>query len=408
MMSICHSNIALMGENRNYFGFSVVFIVQMIMICCIYYNKRKLCPNFVDSNHVFIKYDLRYVYIASLIGFIIASNYEEYRQLVIGFISLNLPILTWLFYRPDVSIRILSFWYKFAWIPFVLFFYTELGFTQFYMQPILILLCLFPLYKKWYVFIIILLGIMFAFVDVEEQRAPLIKAGVAFTTGTAILFRKVLPYKLVKFGHVCCYLSSLVLFVWIFSGLFNVVSGQEEARYVAEHNNDSERQNRDTRSLLYIDAIESSINHNYYLFGHTPARGFEVKYSGILFMDSNTVLNKNERHKSEMVLANIYTWCGLIGLILYSLIYMRASYLAVYRSRNKVLPLLGCFVAWRWSWGWVEDVNNFLCTDIDLWAMIAICYSEYFRGMSDNKFALWARGLLSKPCRKRFLKSFKA
>jgi hypothetical protein len=396
-----------MEAGENYFGVIPVYIVQIVMIGMILSNKKVLCPNYKDDNHKYINYFLFYTYLMTFVGLLIADNYIEYRQLLVGFISLNVPLLGWLFSRPDIALRLLSSWYKYAWIPFFLFFFIKIGFVQFYWQPILILLCLFPLFRKPYAILILAIAMLYAFVDIEDQRAPFIKAFVAFVVGVCIGFREKIPNRLVRIGHVFAYLSVIFLFVYIFADLFVVLTGREDASEVVNNNRNREMIEKDTRSMLYIDVLNSSIQHDYFIFGHTPARGFEVEYSGSLFLKDDTILNKNERHKNEMVLSNIYTWEGLIGLILYSLIYMYGSYLAVYCSRNKITPFIGCFIAWRWAWGWVEDVNNFLCTDIDLWALIAICYSSYFRNMNDGEFKLWTRGLLSVQSRLIFLKSYR-
>ena len=81
---------------------------------------------------------------------------------------------------------------------------------------------------------------------------------------------------------------------------------------------------------------------------------------------------------------------------------MRGSYLALYKSRNKIVPMIGCFVAFRWSFGWIEDVNNFLIYDVDLWLLIAMCYSKRFRYLSDKQIEKWFNSLLpSIPLYKR-------
>ena len=332
-------------------------------------------------------------------GLVIASNYIEYRQLLIGTISLHVPLFVCVFTRPDIASEALSIFFKYSWFPFLLLFFPRLGFTQMYTQPILILVCFASLYNRRVAFWIIVVGLLYATKDIFEERGPFIKGCVAFLISICIMIRHRLSSKIIRIGHVLGYLSSVFLFVFIFSDLFTAFLGSSDASDAISNNKSREDRYKDTRSLLYIDAINSSIQHGYYLFGHTPARGFEASYSSELFMTENTELNKGERHKNEMVLANIYTWEGLVGLFIYTLIYMRGSYLAVYRSKNKIVPLIGCFVAWRWSWGWVEDVNNFMLTDIDLWFFIAICYSSYFRNMSEENLILWARSILNKSIR---------
>ena len=403
MMAICQTNLVLpFKEYESYFGVLPIFSVQILSISLIYANKKFLFPDYKSYRCRFINYYLCYIYTITFAGLFYASNYVEYRQLVVGFISLNVPILIWLFYEPGVFLNIMSGWYKWAWLPFFPLFFFKLGFVETYWEPILILLCLFPLYKKPYMFVILLFAVLFTFADIEEDRAPFIKGSVAFLTGIGIGLRNRISNALIRMVHVLSYLSVFFLFIYIFSDFFSVISGSSIAEDVVSNNRFREKAHKDTRSLLYLDVLTSSIDQGYFLFGHTPARGFEVQYSGGLFMSDDVVLNKGERHKNEMVLSNIFTWGGLVGLILFSMIYFYGTYLAVYCSKNRIIPFIGCFIAWRWAWGWVQDVNNFLCTDIDLWALMAICYSSYFRKMNDVEFKLWARGLLSTQCRRKF------
>lgn len=398
-LAVIQSNTMLSFYGRSYFGNIPAFLFQFLLIIILYLNRRYLCPEFKSETYKYIIYYLIWTAILVFAGFLVADCYVEYRQLLVGTISLQVPILVWIFSRPDVASRVLSVYYKYAWLPFVVFFLPFLGFTQMYIQPILLLVCLAPLFKRRTAIIIIVVGILYTTNNIFEERGQFIKGCVALLVSLGILYRGWISARVVKTFHVLAYLSSIILLVFIFSDLFSVLVGSSSSSDVFYNNVDRDRRYQDTRSLLYIDVIDSSIDHGYYLWGHTPARGFEVTYSPELFMDVDTELDKGERHKNEMVLANVFTWEGLIGLVLYSLIYMRGSYLAVYRSRNRIIPFLGCFVAWRWSWGWVEDVNNFMITDIDLWAMMAICYSSFFRDMSEEDFIRWSRSLLSKKKR---------
>ena len=395
-MAVCQANACL--QTNRYLNLSFMFVVQLTAISMIYKYRTTLCPFYLNNDYKYINWYLRWTYILIVAGFVVAENYIEYKQLLIGAISLLVPILWWLFCRPPIAQYILRGWYKYAWIPFILLFLKPLGFNIFYLQPILILGCLFSLYKKRTSIIIVILILLMATDDIEESRAPFIKGMIAIFTGITIYFRHKLSNRIIRIGRVFCFLCSLGAFTFVLQDAYNFVLGRINANDAVENNQTREKISKDTRSLLYVDLVTSAIENNYIVWGHTPARGFEITYSGILFMNSYDdlkVFNKGERHKNEMVLSNVLTWEGLIGLVLFSLIYIRGTYLAVYSSRNKIIPILACFVAWRWSWGWIEDTNNFLITDIDLWVLMAICYSPYFREMSEKELTLLARGLLS-------------
>ena len=86
---------------------------------------------------------------------------------------------------------------------------------------------------------------------------------------------------------------------------------------------------------------------------------------------------------------NVFTWLGLLGLIPWCLIYLKGSYLAIYKSNNIYIKYIGIFTAFHWFLGWIEDVNNFDITSITIWISIAMGLSESFRKMNNQDFKKW-------------------
>ena len=394
-----------------YFGSTYNKYFQLLTIFLIYVYRDYLCPSHRGMRLRYQKWYLWWTCLLVLCGLVIISNRVEYYQWIDGSISLLEPILIWLFFRPDVSEKVMSFFYRYSWIPFLALFVWQLGFTEFFLQPFVFLICIFPLFPKRVALCVILFAMLYATNDVQNERAPLIKGVVAFLTGIVVLFRNKIPLKIFKIGRKFCFASVLVLLVYIFSDLFMFVTGRLSSNDALFNQETSETSFKsDTRSLIYIDVINSSVKHGYYIWGRTPTRGFDIDISGALFFSgsllSSNDFNKGERHKNEMVHTNVFDWEGLIGLYLFSMIYVMASYWGVFYSRNRIIPILACYIGWRWAWGFVEDVNNFMVLNVDLWLTMAICYSPYFRNMTDDEFKIWARGLLSTKYRKIFNRNF--
>ena len=57
---------------------------------------------------------------------------------------------------------------------------------------------------------------------------------------------------------------------------------------------------------------------------------------------------------------------------------------------------MGIYVAFRWFYSWVEDINNFSLNYFMLLLMIGLCFSHSFRIMSNYEVAIWARGIFDK------------
>jgi hypothetical protein len=147
----------------------------------------------------------------------------------------------------------------------------------------------------------------------------------------------------------------------------------------------------DTRTFLYIEVLETAEKYNTWLIGRSPARGNESDHFG---KDDET--GRGERVGNEAAILNIFTWTGLVGLLLHFMVYYKASYLAINRSNNIFLKLLGLFIAFRYLFAWVEDINNFSLTTVFLWLMIGMCFSKSFRAMTNKEFEFWVRGIFNK------------
>lgn len=146
----------------------------------------------------------------------------------------------------------------------------------------------------------------------------------------------------------------------------------------------------DTRTFIFEEVATSALRHNYLIWGRTPARGNDSRVFGYA---SET--GKNERHSNEVCHPNVFTWLGIIGLLLYSFIYFQSSYLAFFKSRSIYMKLLGLFIAFRWAFGWIEDFNRFDIANISLWILIAMGFSKQFRQMDNLRFKRWLYNTLS-------------
>ena len=164
-----------------------------------------------------------------------------------------------------------------------------------------------------------------------------------------------------------------------------IVSGQEQVLNLKA----------DTRTGLYQEVIISAIKNKYVLIGRTPSRGNDSEAFGIYLAEElNT--NRYERYSNEVAILNIFTWTGIIGVVLYFFVFFRAVYFAIYKSNNFFIKVIGLYVTFRWIYAWVEDFNRFDIMNIVLWIFIAICYSEQFRSMSDHDFKEWLGTIFNK------------
>lgn len=333
--------------------------------------------------------------ICALRGLFVAENYVEYRQLFSGIIMLSIPLLVNLSCKPTIVSYLYSFWSKYWYVGCLIYFlfYGNIIVSLF---PFLFLVSFWSFHKKRRAKQLLCIGFIFLIICGIDNRSLILKMTFSLFIGASPLLIYFLRFSFIKNIHKCCYLFVFVVFGFILENIPKIYSGEITS---VKEILDNEGISMDTRSPLYIDVITSSIENQYMLYGRTPARGNDITISGPLFYWAyengldNKAFNKGERHFNEVLFLNIYTWTGILGLLLYSLIYFRATYLAVYKSNNVYIKIIGCYVAFHWSYGFLEDINDVDMLNIILWTYIGMCYSSRFRLMSCNDFKNWAKTL---------------
>lgn len=230
-------------------------------------------------------------------------------------------------------------------------------------------------------------------------RSQVVKASFVLFFSLLYLKRRFVSQAFLKWIHWLFYILPLTLLFLALTGRFNVLKevSSDEGVVVTKIDRDGkaikEDLSSDTRTFIYIEVISSAIKHDYVWVGRTPARGNDSAFFGT-FNAEELKTGLYERHSNEAGLPSLFTWLGLIGLILISLIYLRSSYLALYRSNNIYIKILGCFVAFRWGYGWIEDMYGFTPMILGLYMVMAMCLSKTFRRMNDSEMKGWLLGLV--------------
>lgn len=332
-------------------------------------------------------------------GLFVAENYWEWKALVGTSFQLFLPAFVYVFSSPELLQKVFRLWLKYILPLFiiVLSWMVVVDFYHFYLGPLLILGCLIPLFpnKIWKIGALVLLGVML--LGDIGARAQMLKAGMTLLIAAGIWMRHRIPGRLLRIGHWSFYIIPIILLALGISGRYNIFdhSTKYSGRFTQQGVENGQVVVKDlavdTRTFIYREVIGSALANDYLLWGRTPARGNDSEWFGAYNAEElNT--GKYERQMNEVAHPNIFTWLGLIGLVLWSLIYLKSSFLAVYRSRNVFMRFLGVFIAFRFLLGWIEDVNSFNLSGIAIWMLIAMGFSEQFRAMTDTEFKKWVRG----------------
>lgn len=255
--------------------------------------------------------------------------------------------------------------------------------------------------RRWFWITLILTLIVCAQID---NRSSFVKAFLSF----CILILSSLPQKIrriaIDTSHWFFYSIGFIL-LWLgLSGRYNVFDSSyfKEKDYTVVYSvgNDTTKENNsystDTRTFIYVETITTALDYDCVWTGRSPAHGYISPW----FTPEGPVepgRDPQERHASEVALLNTFTWLGLVGVILLTLVFIQGTSLALYASNNKYVKCIAVWCAFQWLFSWIENINEFHLMDIMIYCCLAICYSPKFRQMSDLSFEAFFKSLFEKP-----------
>lgn len=348
-----------------------------------------------------VKWYLAWNIICILRGLGVAETYWEWKNLVGTGMVLLLPLSIHISTKPFFVQRLISTWLKFALPAFLLLFPFMFGdATGRYLVPISFLLLFLPSLKPKWRWIILGFGLFVFFGDLDA-RSNVIKFGVPIILSSIYLFKRTIGRRTLEFARLSFMVLPFILFFLGLSGVFNIfkmsdyIEGDFTTTTVSNGTLQEQSLTADTRTFLYVEVLTSAVKHDHIWLGRTPARGNDSPW---YFEFSGWKLGKAqmERFGNEVSILNVFTWTGIIGVFLYFLVFFRASYLAINRSNNTFMQIVGLNVAFRWSYAWVEDFSNFDLSYLFLWLMLGMCFSKRFRFMNNREMLYWIRGIFER------------
>lgn len=340
-----------------------------------------------------------WVFICCLRGVFAVDVYWSARALATNAPTLFIPVLVYVFSLPEVTRQVLSVWFR-IFIPVFFLFILTLN-PDFYaslLNPLLMLVPWLPLLPRRWKLVVLVMACLMVCISMGA-RSQILKALVALSLLAFYCGRTLLKdcfYRMMR--HVLFLLPTLFLVLGL-GGVFNVL---DVGSYTGVPGSSMEDDLlADSRSIVFEEVATSSVKDGCILLGRTPAQGYETNFQ-MSQDERQSYQDQKRRAWCEPVLLNIFAWTGVAGLVLYTGFYWQASYLAIYRSNNRWMKLLGVFVAFRWLWGWLEDTNfNLDIMNVSLWMMIAMCYSSRFRAMTDRELHEWVGSIFRRSSSNR-------
>lgn len=339
-----------------------------------------------------IRLFLIYLIFSALYGAIfMTENYWDWKLLVSNLMVFFLPLASFVFSNPQLLSRLLQCWFKYAWVILLILipFLSSDAYGRF-LVPFTFLALLFTVIRsKYKIFVII--AYLITIVLGSESRSDVLKFTVCLLLGFSLYFPTIWrKRKIIICGCYSLLIIPIILFILGITNTFNIFKIEEELgledKYIIKNEKGNEYSAlSDTRTFLYVEEIQSAIKHDYVLFGRSIARGYDSLTFGD-WVDETMGIKRGERQKCETSILNIFNYFGVIGVVLYFMIFAKASFLGICKSNNIFMSIIGIYVAFRWTYAWVEDFSNFDLNYVFLWILIGICYSPYYRNMSNYDF----------------------
>lgn len=342
-------------------------------------------------------------------GALVADNYWATKSLITNGFGLILPVVAYLLTNKKVLQLFLNFYVRYA-LPMFLILVLIIPQNTYAKYLIIgsVLILFLPAFKtrmRWTLILIVLLSITITL----AARGKVLTFIIPMILVVFYYFRVLIPLKFWEFARKVVMFSPFILFYLAITGVFNVfeIKKYVESQYTTQDIVKGEVRTEDllidTRTMLYNEVLISAYKNEYLIFGRTPARGNDTD----LWHDQTEISGKNERIANEAGILNVFTWSGIIGVILYFLVFYKATYLSINKSNNIYSKMIGLFLAFRWFWSWVSEYSAFELSYLSIWILVAMSYSKSFRNMNNNEFKFWIRGITDKRYRNHVFKAKK-
>lgn len=316
--------VSLLDNTVLWWGISAFILIGFFLSRYYFFDKRN------TDNMMIIWIYLLWNVMCIVRGMFVAEIYWDWKGLIGNSMALLMPIIIFSATNKMVVQSLLATYIKYALPLFLLFgLMIRTDAFGFYLIPITFLLLFLPILNKRQK--TLLLGATFIVLVADlGARSSVIKFSLPLLILIIYYFRNIIPVKTIETLRLSLFIIPILFLVLGVSGVFNVfkmneyIKGEYTSMGVDGEGNIVEQDIIvDTRTFLYVEVLESAVNNNYWLLGRTPARGNDSDTFGVLAAE---LTGRYERIENEIGLANVFTWTGIVGVILYFLIFYRATF----------------------------------------------------------------------------------
>lgn len=382
-------------EGLHFSEFTLV-VLSFSALIYISYKSKDSAP----CNNTFLKVWIIYIIFQLIIGLFYINNYYVARMYLRNSLTLLCCYSIYLFSYPKYLFQCLHTWYKY-FIPIFVICVIPVAIPETYFHfliPLYIGLILIRALPFKHQVLILIVAIFF--MGGLLSRSNLIKI-IIFSIIGYVTYSKYITKKIAKL--ICAFLIScpLLLFILGISGFFNVFDMESymgnydvEMSYTSEGEERGRSMIKDTRTFVYAELLESTIENDSWLLGRHPSRGYtSIKYQDEL--DENSGMFNTERMNVEVGILGIYLWTGIIGYLIYSAFFFNSIFSSINRTNNHYILSLAIALSFIYAFSFVE----FTCAPHIMYIMtfiyLGICNSKAFLNMSNDEFKIFIKKIFS-------------
>ena len=394
--------VAFIGERQTctiqYISLTASLAITLYFYYLIYKNRKE--ANIIPDYKKIMNLYLLYVIFTFIRGFWVIEFWtDDTRSLVNGTLLMLMPIIIWYFSNPDKFSQLLSFWSKKWIVPSIiimLLFFVKEGYAHLLAPAYFLILFYKELPKKyrrcvWIILAMVIYGGLSA-------RSNVLRFAIVVLLSYLFIVKQIFR-NLKRISWSFFAILPIVLLLLGTLGIYNpfeALSNNANLNINFAEAQDKtgtviQKANEDTRTFIYEGVLATSLKNDSWLNGRTFVRGYEVDQ--LFGVEAYQIIfertGRMERISCEVGILNPFTWMGLIGLLLYSLMILAPSWYGVFRGRNKYVQCVGIILAFRFMFSFIEEMQTFGWNTITLWLMVAMCISPKFLKMSNNEMKIW-------------------
>ena len=243
-----------------------------------------------------------------------------------------------------------------------------------------------PIIKAKWKFLILAVTLMGLFWDFEN-RSNFLNIVFAFLVFVFYLLSrsflsKSLFRRILNSSRIFLIFLPIVFVLLGATSQFNIFEYIEDSSKVSsiELTNESGRYvGTDSRTGIYQDARNYLVSSGNWLFGGSAA----VKYSTHLAL-SNADYDAGRLGSSESGVLGLVLFGGLCYAVLFFMLCYFSSKIAISQSKNRLVKLIGIFVAYKWFFAFIESPLGLTFSWVVLFLAIGMTFNRELRELSDT------------------------